>query len=188
MIHRVPYEMGGFYFSLNVVTSMAGCWLAAWLYIAHYNGHNKIAAETIFTFLGILLATWFIFVTLFFYKIKRRFWSTFYSTRTGCQETIAYFKEHEDDERKSLVFGSHTDLWKDIEDDVMKWTLENWARWERENPVWFTESWKEKVPDRMIPKPALDQLNVKAGGERRRSSIFKSGAPPEGLNLQQYGK
>ena len=72
----------------------------------------------------------------------------------------------------SLVFRKHTDLWKKIEHEVEEWTLANWHKWEKEKPEWFTEHFKESVPDHMIPKTALEGLHKKAGGERRRSSAF----------------
>ena len=95
---------------------------------------------------------------LFFYKIKRKYWATFYSTRTGCQQTMSYFLEHKDDATKSLVFGDHTDLWKKIENEVQEWTLTNWSKWEEEKPEWFTEHFKESVPGHMIPKLSLEEL------------------------------
>lgn len=182
MLHRNPYEMGGVAFSLNAILSQAGCWVAAWLFISYYTGPKNLAGTTIYTALGVLFVTWVIGITLFFCKIKRAYWSTFYSTRTGSQQCMSYFIENEDDATRSITLRNHTDLWKGIEPDVMDWTLKNWRRWEREMPAWFTENWKEKVPDKMIPKAALDELNARAGGERRRSSFFKNNPPPAGLS------
>ena len=59
-----------------------------------------------------------------------------------------------------------------IERKVQDWTLANWRKWEVEKPDWFTEHFKECVPDHFIPKTALEGLHKKAGGERRRSSAF----------------
>ena len=128
---------------------------------------------------------WLLSAFFFFYKIKRKYWATFYSTKTGCQQAMSYFLEHKDDATKSLVFGDHTDLWKEIEHEVADWTLANWSKWEEEKPEWFTEAFKESVPDHMIPKVVLEALHKKAGGERRRSSAFAGmaalpSARPEG--------
>ena len=50
------------------------------------------------------------------------------------------------------------------------WTLSNWSKWEQEEPVWFTLSFKASVPDDMLPKEVLDQLNrMSVGGKRERS-------------------
>jgi hypothetical protein len=175
-------EMGGLYFSVNVVLSQAGCWVAAALYSSHYLGtakgddgsvySTKIPDATIYAALGALLGTWLLSVFLFFSKIKRKYWSTFYSTKTGSQESMSYFLDHDDDETKAYVFTSHEDLWKKIDREVKEWTLANWRRWEKDKPAWFTEHFKESVPDHMIPKMSLEEMNKRAGGKRRRSSAF----------------
>ena len=178
--------MGGLYFSINVLLSQSGCWLAAFLYSSYYVGTAihanedgtstvnalKIDEATIYSVLGALLGTWLLSVFLFFYKIKRKYWATFYSLRTGCQQAMSFFLDHDDDSIKSFIFSRHTDLWKKIEREVQEWTLANWHKWELEKPAWFTEHFKERVPDHMIPKMSLAELHKKAGGERRRSSAF----------------
>ena len=146
------------------------------MYNSHYAGENEVPGSTIYSFLGVLLGTWAFSAFFFFYKIKRRYWSTFYSTNTGCQLTMSYFLGHVDDATKSLVFARHIDHWKKIAKEVKAWTLANWRRWEEEKPEWFTEHFKESVPDEFIPKMSLEELNKKGGGERRRSSAFAGNA------------
>ena len=178
--------MGGLYFSANVIMNQVGCWVAAALYSSYYLGTAtranddgtttasslKLDDATIFAFLGALLCTWLLSAFLFFFKIKRSYWATFYSTRTGCQQTMSYFLEFDDDATKSIVFGNHPDLWKKIEPEVQEWTLANWHKWEVEKPAWFTEHLKESVLDHMIPKMLLEELHKRGGGERRRSSVL----------------
>ena len=172
LIARNPYEMGGCYFSFNLVISQASCWITAALYVEHFRGENKVDAETIFLFLGALQAVWAVTLVLFFSKIKRAYWKTFYSTQSGRQCTVAYFLDNEDDGTRVIVFTTHADLWSDIKDDVRAFTLANWARWEVEKPDWFTEGFKAGVPDDYMPKGALDELNrTSVGGKRRRSSV-----------------
>ena len=85
---------------------------------------------------------------------------------------MAYFTQNADDATRIVVFTSCGDLWSDIEEEVREWTLANWSRWETEKPEWFTPAFKESVPDDMMPKEALKELNMKAvGGVRRRSSV-----------------
>ena len=178
--------MGGLYFSVNVILSQAGCWVAAALYSSYYLGTAsranddgtttasslKLNDATIYSVLGALLGTWLLSAFLFFFKIKRSYWSTFYSTKTGCQQAMSIFLENGNDASRSLIFRKHTDLWKKIEREVQDWTLANWHKWEVEKPAWFTEAFKERVPDHMIPKMSLEELHKGGGGERRRSSAF----------------
>ena len=151
--------------------SQASCWVSASLYISYSAASNKIGASVIYIFLGTLLALWLVSTFFFFYKIKRRYWSTFYSLQTGRQNTLSYFLDNADDVTRSLVFADNPDLWKDIREQVKAWTLSKWAEWEKEKPEWFTEAFKASIPDDFIPKVALEDLNKKgAGGKRRRSS------------------
>jgi hypothetical protein len=53
---------------------------------------------------------------------------------------------------------------------VKSWTVENWERWEEEEPEWFNDAWKAGVDDDMILPESLRRLNG-GGNERRRSSL-----------------
>ena len=178
--------MGGLYFSVNVIVSQTGCWAAAALYSSYFLGTAsranddgtttasslKLDDATIYSILGALLGTWLLSAFLFFFKIKRSYWTTFYSTRTGCQEAMSNFLDNGNDARRSFIFNDHTDLWKKIEHEVQQWTLANWHKWEVEKPAWFTEAFKESVPDHMIPQMSPEALHKGGGRERRRSSAF----------------
>ncbi len=83
---------------------------------------------------------------------------------------MAYFLDNANDVARKQIFRRSQDLWSDIRDDVKSWTLKNWNAWVENPPDWFSDAFKESVPDDMIPKSALDELNKKAGGVRRRSS------------------
>ena len=100
-----------------------------------------------------------------------------------------HFLKGENDEIRIKVLEDNVDLWKDIEDEVKRWTLSNWSRWEVEKPEWFTEAFKEGVPDDMIPEEALAELNRKsAGGVRRRSKVGSARTPePVVLELDASG-
>ena len=47
----------------------------------------------------------------------------------------------------------------------------NWYRLEEEKPEWWTEALKARIPNDMLPTPALAEEERKFGGKRRRSSI-----------------
>ena len=180
LVSRNAYELGGSYYSFNAVASQASCWVAAGLYVKYYkeNESTKIDATTICVFIGCLQLMWTISSIIFFTKIKRNYWSTFYSTQSGRQFCTSQFLDNQDDPTKMKVFERHSDLWSDIKDDVKAFTLANWARWEAEKPTWFNDNFKALVPDEYIPKAALDDLNKRNGGKRRRSSVFAGGEVP----------
>ena len=65
---------------------------------------------------------------------------------------------------KADVFTNNKTHWSPIRDKVEAWVKEGWARWEEEQPDWFTDHWKSIVPKDM--KPAK-----KTGGVYRGDKI-----------------
>jgi hypothetical protein len=109
------------------------------------------------------------FFATFFLTMKPKYVATFFSAQTGCQYVQSKFFR-DGDECKKEVFGYNAKLWLPIRDDVKAWTMENWERWEEEKPEWFTDAFKARTDDDMIPPASLRKLNGSAG-RRRRSSL-----------------
>ena len=61
----------------------------------------------------------------------------------------------------------------------MEFTLQNWARWERDKPVWFTPLVKASVPDEYIPKEFLASL----GGANRMRRGSAGGSVRESFRM-----
>ena len=97
---------------------------------------------------------------------------TFYSTQT-CKAWVCSFftKEGASDASKMDIFTFRRRLWKHLRPEVKEWTLANWARFEREDPDWFSPALIAQVEDDMIPPGSLASLNREGGGKRRRSSM-----------------
>ena len=146
-----------------MVMSQMSCWVAAYVYLTFNNRNDatSISGSTILSVLGVLVGVWLVCTILFFSKINRTYWSTFYSWESGRQNAMAYFLGNDDDATKTILFTCNEDLWIDIRDEVKEWTLTNWSRWVESRPDWFTDAFKESVPDDMIPKIARDELNKK---------------------------
>jgi hypothetical protein len=169
---RAPTEMGGVYYSFDMVVSQSSCWAVAALYIAHKNSadNERIETSDIYMFIGGLQACWLVAVVLCLSKFKRTYLKTFYSTETAKQSTHSRFMNG-NDEQKMSFFSDHADLWAHFKDEARAFTLANWERWDGEKPAWFNENLKANLPDDFIPRASLHALNVKYGGKRRRSSI-----------------
>ena len=71
-----------------------------------------------------------------------------------------------------VIFRVHADHWTDIRDDVKAYSLEHWKSWEEEKPSWFDANFRAKVPDDFITREALDELNRRSIGGKRRMSSF----------------
>lgn len=170
---RVATEMGGCYFSFNLVTSICSCWVAAHVYGRYNNGgEDKLSGSIMYTFIGVLQAAWFAAMTIFFATIKPKYLRTFYTATTARTLLRERFEGRlNDDEKRMSIVKTHEDLWKEIRDDVKDYSLKMWMLWEQRKPGWLDDNFKMHVPDDFIPEENLQELKKKHGGQRRRSSL-----------------
>jgi hypothetical protein len=96
--------------------------------------------------------------------------ATFFSTQTGVGWVQASFVNGDSDEQKTRVLRKNRRMWWSIRGDVREWTLENWERWEEEQPEWFNDNFRASIDDDMIPPASLRKLKGQ-DVERRRSSF-----------------
>jgi hypothetical protein len=71
---------------------------------------------------------------------------------------------------KFEVFSSSRHHWVSIEGEIKKWVKLNWAKWEEEQPEWFTDVTKALVPVDFIPAD---------GDARRRESVRRASVDAE---------
>jgi hypothetical protein len=83
---------------------------------------------------------------------------------------MAYFIKGESDKIKIKVFTASRHHWVSIEGEIKKWIELNWAKWEEEQPEWFTDVIKAKVPVDLIPTD---------GDARRRESVRRASVDAE---------
>ena len=83
---------------------------------------------------------------------------------------MAYFLEGKNDAVKFQVMGNSRHHWVSIEDKISGWVKESWARWEVENPEWFTDAFKANVPVEFIPT---------TGDARRKESARRASVDAE---------
>lgn len=76
---------------------------------------------------------------------------SFFSVEMTSQLRMKNFNEG-DEIRKAEIFGCHPVHWKPIREKVKKWAQSGWERWEDEQPEWFTDQWKARLPDDMKPR------------------------------------
>ena len=107
---------------------------------------------------------------VFFWNIEKKYLETFWSTQTSKHFSMAYFLEGESDAMKIEVFGCSRHHWFSIEGELKKWIESNWAKWEEEQPVWFTDVRKASVPEKFIPAD---------GDARRRESVRRASVDAE---------
>ncbi len=68
-------------------------------------------------------------------------------------------------------WGFH--VWSPIEGEVRLWVRENFAKWEREKPEWWTKKLIQKIPEQVLSKEDMTKLLSEGKRVRRRSSLLE---------------
>jgi hypothetical protein len=169
---RHPGEMGGLYWTCSMFLALATSSLALSIYYRSSNVEAKfMEEERAWIFAALVGAMWLISFLVFVLFMKKEFRGTFFSTKLGRTAIVERF-DVDDEQVKSSILKKNEKLWRSVEDDVRDWVTQNWNRWEEEQPVWFTEAWKSRVPDEWLPRKELVRQSARGGGKRRRSSLI----------------
>ena len=67
-----------------------------------------------------------------------------------------------------LLVKVHPSLLRLIAPEARIWIDQNWKRWTKDNPDWFTDRWKRGLPDSVLSQ----QVRKRLGGESRRRSTL----------------
>jgi hypothetical protein len=175
---RLPLNMTGAYYLFNQFTAQASVQVAVHMYNVspepEEGGTPKIPAGTLWKISISLAVMWAGAFSFFLFRlVPPSHRHTFWSTVSGRQCVQANFLEGDTDEEKLGIFSCNRILFEaDLGAKLMEFTHQNWARWEREKPVWFTPTVKASVPDEYIPREFLVALG--GAGRMRRGSAAAS--------------
>jgi len=171
VIHfRHPYELGGLYWTGNMVLALLASFASVWIYTKSDGAEvTKREAWTLVSYMG---GGWLTAFGLFLLLMKKEYRRTFFSTKSGAQNTMNYFMKGADESVKSIVITDNKLLWRPIRGEVKTWVLGNWYKWVEERPAWFTEAWVNKVPDDFIPddEDQAKLADIRMKGRLRSSS------------------
>jgi hypothetical protein len=160
-------EVGGLYWLFGLVLTIGG--LPASMFVSSSSIDEKaiaIALSILKNFIPITILCFAVFLL----NIEKKYLHTFWSTKRSKDMSMSYFLEGESDKMKfdTLMHSRHH--WVSIEGEIKKWVESNWAKWEVEQPEWFTDVIKARVPVDFIPG---------AGGARRRESVRRASVDAE---------
>ena len=141
--------------------------------LSFYEGGNK---EQLRTLLLVSFGIWLVLNGLFFCSIERSFVGTFFGTKTAPQYTVELFRTSTTDKAKFRACFKNTRSYiAECEDEVRGWLRENYELLVGEE--WFRV---ELVPDDLLPKQMLDELNElaisegKSGREKMEATTLSS--------------
>jgi hypothetical protein len=168
LVHfRLPNEVGGAYWLFGLLLTMVSPSVSIFV-ASPYVDDNAIDIASSIVNHVIPITT--MRLAVFFYNIERKYWQTFWSTQRSKDMSMAYFLEGKSDKMKFEVFTNSRHHWVSIEGEIKKWVEENWAKWEEEQQVWFTDVRKAKVPVEFIPQD---------GNARRKESVRRASVDAE---------
>ena len=173
---RGPGELGGLYWTFSIFSAIAAVFASAKIHFATIKEREELISEdAAWTVVCALGGAWAAIFVAFLVLIKRQYWETFISLKTGNERVQDYFlnDENSDELRADIVkFNRH--LWTSIRGQVREWFMENWERWEEEEPDWFDGVFISRVDDDLLPVDVLEHEKSLGGGSRRRESFGDS--------------
>jgi len=167
---RDPYEVGGLQYTMSVLFTFIGTFAAVHIYSQMYvpsSGEEvPLKIDDLYVFVSGVTAVAVVSAAVALRAMKREYWPTFFSTKTGWKQTQSYFLDSEDDETRMDIFTNNLRQWKSIVPEVKAFVLANWEKWGYSKPEWWTEGHKASIPADMIPPAALKEM-----GPRKDSVI-----------------
>jgi hypothetical protein len=144
---------------------------------AHSTAHNPSRAHRLLTdplvlsaVAAVLFVVWLLSLVMFFILAKREYRPSFSTNETAAEYTKRVKWDVQPDERRRamLLVKVHPSLARQIAPEARIWIEQNWKRWTKDKPDWFTDRWKRGLPDSVLSQ----QVRKRLGGEnRRRSSL-----------------
>ena len=127
---------------------------------------------------------WTVVFGVFLALMKKEYRKSFFSSLAGKENSMNLFLKGVGDEDKSEIMNTNEHQWQTIRKTVERWVRNNWERWERDRPDWFTEDWKERVPIEFVPK---GRGRGGRGGRRRSSAARLFGLGEAGTESVRVG-
>ena len=168
LVHmRHSFELGGAYWSFNVFTNQAFCFISVFLY-GEYSDASEDMIEALWQLVGGLFLASMLNFLLFLWNINKEYRGTFFSNVTGKHFHCGLWRDAATDKQKFTVFRKHKSYYFIIKEDVKLWLALNWESWDEERPEWWTAASIATIPADMLPVKVLAGMGGKAG---RRASI-----------------
>jgi len=174
---RHPLDVGGAYFTSSLALTIAiGMWTAL-RYDKEVVEKEEAAMDnaTVVKLMASMCAGIFVSYSVFLANINKNYLHTFFSLKTGNEQTRSLFTDNEEDERRFKILTKNKHLWKArIGKEVEEWLNLRLPLWLDEELDWFNEQKMSMIEEEMIHdaevKRRVMTKNVKGIIEERRNS------------------
>ncbi|GMH84142.1 hypothetical protein TrST_g12287 [Triparma strigata] len=182
MMLRHPFEYGGIYFTLVLLTTPLVSLYFGSRYLTFVEDEEVkttldyvFSSDQIYGGLGCLAAVQFLSFSLLMSIVPSKIRKTFFSTQTGQQFTCTNFEMAQNDLAKLDTFSIHPSYYVPIKEGIKAWLNERLPVWIAEEPDWFDDQKKATIPDEYVIDPSLLKrirgIVVEKIRERRRSTF-----------------
>ncbi len=169
---RGAAELGGLFWTLNMFMAILTPFAAIKLYYAITKLQDYVLEERVaWALASSLSVSWILFFILFLMLMNKKYRWTFFTTETGNDWAMSFFLKGDTDAKRAKPLRLNENKWRKIRPQMKEFVLDNWEKWEEEQPDFFTEAFKKRVPDDMLPRAEMRKQKAAGGGQRRRSSL-----------------
>jgi len=175
---RHAYELGGLYFSANLLMGHLGVFAATYYYCEIGREGAAISNSLLWITVGGTSCLFFVLFATFLITINEGYGRTFFSPKTSRDCVVDKFRLYQSPTSRLSMLSASPHLMIDIRADLKAYIGEKWEEWERERPPFWTAKFIRNIPDDMLPEAKLKKLEAAGGGSRAshgaRRSVFES--------------
>jgi hypothetical protein len=169
---RGSAELGGLYWSFNIIVAVVSPFLVVKLYFANAAAKNikvVVSEKVAWSIVGLLSGMWLLSSLCFLKLMKKKYRKTFISAETGNEWAMSFFLKGDTDAKRVKPLRINKNKWRKIRPEMKEFVLANWDKWDEERPEFFSDAFKARVDDDMVPAAELKKQKVLGGGQRRSS-------------------
>jgi len=175
---RHPYELGGLYFSANLLMGHLGVFAATYFYCEISQEGAAISNSLLWITVGGTSSLFFVFFAAFLITINEGYGRTFFSPKTSRDCVEDKFRLYKNPASKLSMLDESSHLLVRIREELKAYIGEKWEEWERERPPFWTAKFIRGLPYDMLPAAKQRELEAEGGGSRgshrAKMSFFES--------------
>jgi hypothetical protein len=165
---RHPNDLGGIYWTFNILVAVVYSYVAIDVFYNSSASENCIIdRDAAYLYHRWLVCVFFYSFSVFLLLSDRKYWKTFFSTKSGRRSVMDRFTS-DSDVSKASVLKKNRNMWREIEPQVEMWVRDNWDAWEHDEPSWFTDSFKSHVDESWL---TVNQATSKASVAEKRKAM-----------------
>ena len=164
LVHcRHNYELGGCYWSYNLLMNHLSSFVACWIYFKFRDDSNPASVllpESLVwgTLVALEVLTVLSFTCFFGAMSATHDKSSFFSTMTGPQYCCKLFMESTREIEKIDIFDHHPSYYEKIRPIAEAWVKERWPVWRAERPDYISAKAIMAIPDEIISREERESL------------------------------